>query len=184
MNWLQQQEIYRDNDKPYYYTGNKVLISICAASVVVILTHREVLRYINRKKKRLGTIWVRTSRETMIGPRDRGLGTKVLPLASVIELSESHTRIKTRRSFRYMVSLISLDQLHKGFLHGKATEETCGVLWHNSSITIHAIVYQLMQLQRSRILRLLSTKIQDCVPHSARTYLWTTHSNLSEEVDV
>jgi len=49
---LSNIEIYRDNDKPYYYTGNKVLVSICAASVVVILTHREVLRYINRKKKK------------------------------------------------------------------------------------------------------------------------------------
>ena len=46
------KEIYRDGDKPYYYTGNKVLVSISAASVVVILTHREVLRYINRKKKK------------------------------------------------------------------------------------------------------------------------------------
>ncbi|KAH0282948.1 MFS general substrate transporter [Aureobasidium namibiae CBS 147.97] len=40
------------NDKPYYYTGNKVLISICAASVVVILTHREVLKHIDRNKKK------------------------------------------------------------------------------------------------------------------------------------
>jgi hypothetical protein len=46
------KEIYRDKDKPYYYTGNKVLISICAASVVVILTHRGILRHINRSKKK------------------------------------------------------------------------------------------------------------------------------------
>ncbi|KAG9721431.1 hypothetical protein KCU73_g14252, partial [Aureobasidium melanogenum] len=45
-------QIYREKDKPYYYTGNKVLISICAASVVVILSHREVLRHLNRKKRK------------------------------------------------------------------------------------------------------------------------------------
>ncbi|CAD0113693.1 unnamed protein product, partial [Aureobasidium uvarum] len=45
-------QIYREQDKPYYYTGNKVLISICAAAIVVILTHRGVLRYLNRKKRR------------------------------------------------------------------------------------------------------------------------------------
>ncbi|KAG9947399.1 MFS general substrate transporter, partial [Aureobasidium melanogenum] len=45
-------QIYREKDKPYYYVGNKVLISICAASVVVILSHREVLRHLNRKKSK------------------------------------------------------------------------------------------------------------------------------------
>ncbi|KAI4724383.1 putative MFS transporter [Aureobasidium sp. EXF-10728] len=45
-------QIYREQDKPYYYTGNKVLISICAATLVVILTHRGVLRYLNRKKRK------------------------------------------------------------------------------------------------------------------------------------
>ncbi|THW45376.1 putative MFS transporter [Aureobasidium pullulans] len=45
-------QIYRDDDKPYYYTGNKVLISICAVSIVGLLIHREVLKHINRKKKR------------------------------------------------------------------------------------------------------------------------------------
>ncbi|THZ47814.1 putative MFS transporter [Aureobasidium pullulans] len=45
-------QIYRDDDKPYYYTGNKVLISICAVSIVGLLIHREVLKHINRKKQR------------------------------------------------------------------------------------------------------------------------------------
>ncbi|KAI9043937.1 putative MFS transporter [Aspergillus affinis] len=43
-------KIYRDYDKPYYYTGNKVLISICCLSLAVFITQREVLRYLNRQK--------------------------------------------------------------------------------------------------------------------------------------
>ncbi|KAI5254267.1 putative MFS transporter [Aureobasidium subglaciale] len=45
-------QIYREKDKPYYYQGNKVLVSICAAAVVATLLHREALRHINRKKQR------------------------------------------------------------------------------------------------------------------------------------
>ncbi|KAG9688149.1 MFS general substrate transporter, partial [Aureobasidium melanogenum] len=45
-------QIYREKDKPYYYTGNKVLISISAVSVVAILSHRKVLRHLNRKKRK------------------------------------------------------------------------------------------------------------------------------------
>ncbi|KAI5243192.1 putative MFS transporter [Aureobasidium subglaciale] len=45
-------QIYREKDKPYYYQGNKVLVSICAAAVIATLLHREALRHINRKKQR------------------------------------------------------------------------------------------------------------------------------------
>jgi hypothetical protein len=45
-------EIYRDADKPYYYTGNRVLISICAFSLVVFIFQREYLRYLNRQKEK------------------------------------------------------------------------------------------------------------------------------------
>ncbi|KAE8154349.1 major facilitator superfamily domain-containing protein [Aspergillus avenaceus] len=44
-------QIYRDADKPYYYTGNKVLIAICVLSMAVFLAQREFLRYINRQKE-------------------------------------------------------------------------------------------------------------------------------------
>ncbi|KAB8071673.1 MFS transporter [Aspergillus leporis] len=45
-------QIYRDADKPYYYTGNRVLISICAFSLVVFIFQREYLRYLNRQKEK------------------------------------------------------------------------------------------------------------------------------------
>ncbi|KAL5341424.1 major facilitator superfamily domain-containing protein [Aspergillus crustosus] len=45
-------QIYRSYDSPYYYTGNKVLISICALSLVVFVVQREFLRHLNRQKER------------------------------------------------------------------------------------------------------------------------------------
>ncbi|PWY95256.1 MFS general substrate transporter [Aspergillus sclerotioniger CBS 115572] len=45
-------EIYRSSDSPYYYTGNKVLISLCVLSLVVFVAQRELLRYLNRQKER------------------------------------------------------------------------------------------------------------------------------------
>ncbi|KAH7131779.1 putative MFS transporter [Dendryphion nanum] len=44
-------QIYRADDSPYYYRGNKVLISICALSLVVFVAQREYLRWLNRKKE-------------------------------------------------------------------------------------------------------------------------------------
>ncbi|KAL1305016.1 hypothetical protein AAFC00_003916 [Neodothiora populina] len=46
-------QIYRADDSPYYYRGNKVLISICALSLVTFVLQREYLRYLNRKKERV-----------------------------------------------------------------------------------------------------------------------------------
>ncbi|EAU34147.1 conserved hypothetical protein [Aspergillus terreus NIH2624] len=45
-------QIYRKYDAPYYYTGNKVLISICALALVTFLVQREALRYMNRQKEK------------------------------------------------------------------------------------------------------------------------------------
>ncbi|KAI9827279.1 MAG: hypothetical protein M1832_005417 [Thelocarpon impressellum] len=48
-------QIYRSRDAPFYYTGNKVLISICALTLVVFIAQREYLRLLNRRKER---VWV------------------------------------------------------------------------------------------------------------------------------
>ncbi|RHZ54231.1 putative MFS transporter [Aspergillus thermomutatus] len=45
-------QIYRADDSPYYYRGNKVLISICVLSLVVFVSQREFLRYLNRQKEK------------------------------------------------------------------------------------------------------------------------------------
>lgn len=47
-------EIYRADDSPYYYRGNKVLISICAFTLATFIVQREYLRYLNRRKE---TVW-------------------------------------------------------------------------------------------------------------------------------
>lgn len=44
-------QIYRSYDYPYYKQGNKVLISICALSLVAFLCQRQFLVYLNKKKK-------------------------------------------------------------------------------------------------------------------------------------
>jgi hypothetical protein len=45
-------EIYRADDAPYYYLGNKVLVSICALTVVVFIVQRLWLGYLNTTKER------------------------------------------------------------------------------------------------------------------------------------
>ncbi|GAB7354555.1 hypothetical protein MBLNU459_g5010t1 [Dothideomycetes sp. NU459] len=45
-------QIYRKDDSPYYFRGNKVLISICALSLVVFVLQREYLRLLNRRKEK------------------------------------------------------------------------------------------------------------------------------------
>ncbi|KAL8344094.1 hypothetical protein RB601_004560 [Gaeumannomyces tritici] len=44
-------QIYRSWDVPYYNTGNKVLISICAASLVTFVAQRQILCHLNKKKE-------------------------------------------------------------------------------------------------------------------------------------
>ncbi|KAM0705757.1 hypothetical protein Q7P35_007117 [Cladosporium inversicolor] len=43
-------QLYRKDDVPYYHRGNKILISICALSLVVFVSQREYLRWLNRRK--------------------------------------------------------------------------------------------------------------------------------------
>ena len=44
-------QIYRKWDGPYYKTGNKVLVAICALSLVVMVVQRWTLVRLNRKKE-------------------------------------------------------------------------------------------------------------------------------------
>ncbi|KAB5547077.1 major facilitator superfamily domain-containing protein [Coniochaeta sp. 2T2.1] len=48
---LISSQIYRKYDAPYYKQGNKILVSICALSLVVFLIQRQVLVYLNKKKE-------------------------------------------------------------------------------------------------------------------------------------
>jgi hypothetical protein len=45
-------EIYRQDDAPYYYRGNKILVSICALAVAVFIVQRQWLSHLNRMKER------------------------------------------------------------------------------------------------------------------------------------
>jgi hypothetical protein len=46
-------QIYRAYDSPYYKQGNKVLISICALSIVTFIVQRQLLVWLNNKKERV-----------------------------------------------------------------------------------------------------------------------------------
>ncbi|KAJ4993661.1 MFS transporter [Stagonosporopsis vannaccii] len=48
---LISSQIYRKWDGPYYKTGNKVLVSICALSCVVMVLQRQMLVRLNKKKE-------------------------------------------------------------------------------------------------------------------------------------
>jgi hypothetical protein len=56
-------EIYRDNDKPYYYTGNKILIALCALSLVTFIAQRQYLQYLNKSKEKQ---WATLSEEEKV----------------------------------------------------------------------------------------------------------------------
>lgn len=47
-------QIYRKYDSPYYKQGNKVLISICALSLLTFVAQRLYLQTLNKKK---AAIW-------------------------------------------------------------------------------------------------------------------------------
>ncbi|KAF2759522.1 MFS general substrate transporter [Pseudovirgaria hyperparasitica] len=49
---LISSQIYRKWDAPYYKTGNTVLVSICALSVVSFVVQRQVLVYLNARKEK------------------------------------------------------------------------------------------------------------------------------------
>jgi hypothetical protein len=44
-------QIYRSYDSPYYHQGNKVLVSICALSLVAFLAQRAYLSILNKRKE-------------------------------------------------------------------------------------------------------------------------------------
>lgn len=46
-------QIYRADDAPYYYRGNKVLIAICVLSLLTFVVQREYLRLLNRRKAKV-----------------------------------------------------------------------------------------------------------------------------------
>lgn len=48
---LISSQIYRKYDGPYYKQGNKILVSICALSLVTFIVQRQVLVYLNKKKQ-------------------------------------------------------------------------------------------------------------------------------------
>jgi hypothetical protein len=54
------QNIYRDDDKPYYRRGNKVLIGICVCNFVLFIAAK--LYYVNVNKKR-EKIWQSMNKE-------------------------------------------------------------------------------------------------------------------------
>jgi hypothetical protein len=45
-------EIYRADDAPNYYRGNKVLISICVLAAVILVSQRQYFWILNRRKQR------------------------------------------------------------------------------------------------------------------------------------
>lgn len=45
-------QIYRSWDSPYYHVGNSVILAICVLALVAILTARQVLVLLNKKKER------------------------------------------------------------------------------------------------------------------------------------
>ena len=53
-------QIYRSWDKSYYKTGNKVLVSICALSLVTFIVQRQYLAHLNKKKEE---VWSAMSSE-------------------------------------------------------------------------------------------------------------------------
>lgn len=46
-------QIYREDDSPYYYRGNKVCVSICAVALVVLVVQRQWLALLNKRKDRV-----------------------------------------------------------------------------------------------------------------------------------
>ena len=53
-------QIYRKDDQPYYYRGNKVLIAICALTLLVMVGQRAWLMLLNKRKEK---VWERMGME-------------------------------------------------------------------------------------------------------------------------
>ena len=63
MSSIFSSQIYRDNDKPYYYKGNKVLLGIVAWNVLVIIGMK--VYYVSRNNQR-DKIWLAMTREQRV----------------------------------------------------------------------------------------------------------------------
>lgn len=50
---LISSQLFRADDAPYYHRGNKVLISLCVASIATFIGQNLFLRYLNRKKEKV-----------------------------------------------------------------------------------------------------------------------------------
>jgi len=49
---LVSTQVYQKNDEPYYYTGNKVTITIALATCFALVGQRWYLKHLNKKKNR------------------------------------------------------------------------------------------------------------------------------------
>ena len=50
---LISSQLYRADDAPYYHRGNKVLISLCVASIATFIIQNLWLRTLNRRKEKV-----------------------------------------------------------------------------------------------------------------------------------
>ncbi|KAG5981306.1 hypothetical protein E4U55_003083 [Claviceps digitariae] len=68
-------QIYRDNDKPYYYRGNKILLGVLAWNVVLIVALKTYYVLVNKRRDK---IWLSMTREErahyLATTKDKGNG--------------------------------------------------------------------------------------------------------------
>lgn len=60
------QNIYRDDDKPLYRRGNKVLIGICAYNFVAFLGAKAYYVWVNAKRDRIWNSMSKEEKETYL----------------------------------------------------------------------------------------------------------------------
>jgi uncharacterized protein YpmS len=58
--------IYRDNDKPLYRRGNKVLIALCAWNIAVFVGTKVYYLSINKKREKIWTSMNKEEKETYL----------------------------------------------------------------------------------------------------------------------
>ena len=67
------QNIYRDDDKPLYRRGNKVLMGICAYNFVLFIGAKLYYISVNRKRERLWNSMSNDEKETYLSTtKDKG----------------------------------------------------------------------------------------------------------------
>ena len=55
-------QIYRNDDKPYYYRGNKVLLGILAWNVVLFIGAKIYYTKVNERRDKIWNSWTREER--------------------------------------------------------------------------------------------------------------------------